>query len=65
MYFIFISFKYKKDAHPLNPLSACAWLSDSNLITSSQDCCLRKWKINAINAWQPFMPNDVACLKYF
>jgi WD repeat-containing protein 1 (actin-interacting protein 1) len=34
-----------KNAHPLNPLTACVWLDSSHLITASQDCCLRKWKI--------------------
>jgi WD40 repeat protein len=35
-----------KNAHPLNPLSACAWLNQNHLVTASQDCCLRKWKLN-------------------
>lgn len=35
-----------KNAHPLNPLTASAWLDNSGLVTSSQDCCIRKWKIN-------------------
>lgn len=35
-----------KNAHPLNPLSSVGWIDDSRLVTSSQDCCLRKWKVN-------------------
>jgi WD40 repeat protein len=35
-----------KNAHPLNPLSGCAWLNLNHLVTASQDCCLRKWKLN-------------------
>lgn len=35
-----------KNAHPLNPLTASAWLDNSHLVTASQDCCIRKWKIN-------------------
>jgi WD40 repeat protein len=35
-----------KNAHPLNPLLACAWLDERQLVTASQDCCLRKWKLN-------------------
>lgn len=35
-----------KNAHPLNPLSSCGWIDNSHLVTSSQDCCLRKWKVN-------------------
>lgn len=34
-----------KNAHPLNPLSSCAWIDNNNLVTASQDCCLRKWKL--------------------
>ncbi len=37
---------HMKNAHPLNPLTGCAWLDNSHLITASQDCCLRKWKLN-------------------
>ncbi|CAF0949424.1 unnamed protein product [Brachionus calyciflorus] len=35
-----------KNAHPLNPLTSNAWLNNTHLITSSQDCCIRKWKLN-------------------
>jgi WD repeat-containing protein 1 (actin-interacting protein 1) len=35
-----------KNAHPLNPLTACVWLDSAHLVTASQDCCLRKWKIH-------------------
>lgn len=35
-----------KNAHPLNPVSSCAWLDDNHLVTSSQDCCLRKWRLD-------------------
>jgi len=41
-----MSFIQIKNAHPLNPLSSCAWLNNDHLVTSSQDCCLRKWKLN-------------------
>lgn len=34
-----------KNAHPLNPLSSCVWINNTRLVTSSQDCCLRKWKL--------------------
>lgn len=40
------SYIHIKNAHPLNPLSSCAWIDDTHLVTSSQDCCLRKWKLN-------------------
>lgn len=35
-----------KNAHPLNPLSSIGWIDDSHVVTASQDCCLRKWKLN-------------------
>lgn len=35
-----------KNAHPLNPLSSIGWLDDNHVVTASQDCCLRKWKLN-------------------
>lgn len=35
-----------KNAHPLNPLSSVGWIDNNHLVTSSQDCCLRKWKLN-------------------
>jgi WD40 repeat protein len=39
-------FVHIKNAHPLNPLTGCAWLNNNHLVTSSQDCCIRKWKLN-------------------
>lgn len=35
-----------KNAHPLNPLTSNAWLNNNHLVTSSQDCCIRKWKLS-------------------
>lgn len=39
-------FRFYLDAHPLNPLTSCTWLSNDHIITAAQDCCLRKWKLN-------------------
>lgn len=41
-----MSFIQIKNAHPLNPLTAVAWLNNTHVVTSSQDCCIRKWKLN-------------------